>query len=219
MTIWVDYAPRIQEVFEPRKSALLVVDVQHSFCAPEGRTGRKHSNISMQLLPSKINNFVKYFESIGGTTIYLKSVPDDTNSTENDRWLNKLKGHVRPSSPDSIELDLYGLDLKPDSLIIEKTGDGFSRSELKAILQKNKIENVLVCGVRTEICVRRVAERSSAEDYLVFVLSDLCATRDNCAEHEKQALLFLNAYTGVVLESTHMRKLLATKAVSADECA
>ena len=63
---------------------------------------------------------------------------------------------------------------------------------------------MLLSGVRTEICVRRAAERACSEGYVVLVLRDLCATRDACSEHEDQALMFLNAYSGLVTTSAEV---------------
>lgn len=208
MTHWKDYASSITNSFKASECALLVVDVQTAFCSPAGRTGRKHANTQMQALPEKINAFVKVFRALGGLPIYIKSVPDNESSTETQKWLDTLKGIPRPASKDDPELDLYGLELAPNALIIEKKSDGFAHTDLKTILDEHGIKQVLVCGVRTEICVRRTAERSASEGYLVFVLEDLCATRDANTKHADQALMFLNAYTGIVLSSARMKELL-----------
>lgn len=208
MTHWADYASRITDTFDARRCALLIVDVQHSFCAPNGKTGRKHANSQMQALPAKINQFVAEFRAQGGLPVYIKSIPDIGNATPKDKWINALKGHSRPATSDDPELDFYGLDIPDGALIIEKKRDGFATTNLKTILDEQDIQTVLVCGVRTEICVRRTAERASSEGYLVFVLQDLCATRDANADHADQALMFLNAYTGIVLDSHRMKEIL-----------
>ncbi|MEM7126733.1 MAG: cysteine hydrolase family protein [Chloroflexota bacterium] len=208
MTHWADYASQITDTFDAKRCALLIVDVQHSFCSPTGVTGRKHANTQMQALPAKINRFVAKFRALGGLPIYVKSIPDDVSSSPTDKWLNALKGHTRPATPNDPELDFYGLEIPDDAQIVEKKSDGFAHTNLKAILDEHGIDTVLVCGVRTEICVRRVAERSASEGYLVFVLRDLCATRDANEEHADQALMFLNAYTGIVIDTTRMKELL-----------
>ena len=208
MTVWADYASFITDTFNTNECALLIVDVQVSFCSPTGLTGRKHANSQMQALPEKINRFVKDFRELGGLPIYVKSVPSDDVNSEEIKWLNRLKGIRRPANKDNPELDFYGLDIPPDALIIEKVSDGFSHSQLKSILEQHGIKTVLVCGIRTEICVRRTAECAATEGYLTFVLKDLCATRDANQDHAEQALMFLNAYTGIVLDSERMRELL-----------
>lgn len=208
MTHWADYASRITDTFDAKHCALLIVDVQHSFCSPTGITGRKHANIQMQALPAKINHFAAEFRALGGLPIYIKSIPDDQSSSETGKWLNALKGNTRPATPDDPSLDFYGLDIPSNAIVVEKKSDGFAHTNLKAILGEHKINTVLVCGVRTEICVRRTAERSASEGYLVFVLRDLCATRDANGEHADQALMFLNAYTGVVIDTKRLKEIL-----------
>ncbi|MEM7537528.1 MAG: cysteine hydrolase family protein [Chloroflexota bacterium] len=209
MTIWRDYASQINDQFNAQRCALLIVDVQHSFCAPDGVTGRKHANTQMQTLPDKINRFVDEFRQRGGLPVYIKSIPDQANASPTDRWLNTLKGHMRPAVSTDPSLDFYGLDIPDNAVIVEKKSDGFAHTNLKEILTQHNIDTVLVCGVRTEICVRRTAERSASEGYLVFVLRDLCATRDANDDHADQALMFLNAYTGVVLDTQRMNELFA----------
>lgn len=208
MTIWVDYASRITNTFKAEECALLIIDVQASFCSPTGRTGRKHSNTQMQALPAKINTFTQTFRDMGGLPIYIKSVPSDDLNSENDKWINQLKGVTRPATKDDPELDFYGLDIPKNAIIIEKQGDGFSHSNLKETLETHNIKTVLTCGVRTEICVRRTSERAATEGFMTFVLKDLCATRDANQDHAEQALMFLNAYTGIVIKSEQIKKLL-----------
>jgi len=208
MTIWVDYASRISERFSFSTCALLIVDVQRVFCAPDGKTARRHSNQMMQALPARINAFVEKFSLAGGLPVYLRSVPSLDHATEIDHWMNDLKSYSRPAAETDTELDLYGLIRPPGAITMDKYSDGFAHSTLKHDLDEKGIVNVIICGVRTEICVRRTAERSATEGYRVFVLRDLCATRDANTAHAEQALLFLNAYTGIVLDSDQMLSLL-----------
>ena len=157
MTVWEDYAARINDTFDPRAAALLIVDVQHSFCSPTGNTARKHSNRQMQALPAKINEFVTGFRERGGLPIYIRSIPAVESSSETERWLDTLKGNRRPATSNDPELDFYGLEIIDDAQIIEKKSDGFAHTCLKRILDENEIRTVLVCGVRTEIWLFRIS--------------------------------------------------------------
>lgn len=198
-THWQDYTSGLDLSLNPRECTLLVVDVQDMFCSPTGVTGRKHANTRMQALPAKINAFTETFRKAGGLPIYIRAVSDETNRPQNIKWLDKVKGVGFPANPNHSDYGFYGLAIFEDAIILEKRcGDAFSSTDLKGILDARGIKYVLVSGVRTEICVRRAAERASSEGYLVFVLRDLCATRDACTDHENQALMFLNAYTGLV---------------------
>ena len=208
-THWQDYTSGLDLSLNPRECALLIVDVQEMFCSPTGVTGRKHANTRMQALPAKINAFTETFRRAGGLPIYIRAVTDGANRPQNMKWLDKVKGVSFPADPNHSDYDFYGLAIPEDAITLEKRcGDAFASTDLKGIMDARGIEYVLVSGVRTEICVRRAAERASSEGYLVFVLRDLCATRDACAEHEDQALMFLNAYTGVVTTTEKVRGFL-----------
>ena len=202
-THWQDYQLDIR--LNPSDCALLIIDVQDSFCSPTGVTGRKHANTRMQALPAKINAFAKRFRDAGGRPIYIRAVTDEASRPQDMKWLDTLKGVEFPLEPNHKDTAFYGLAIPEDAIRLDKRcGDAFASTELKGILDAHGVKNVLVSGVRTEICVRRAAERASREGYVVFVLRDLCATRDACSEHEDQALMFLNAYSGLVTTSAEM---------------
>ncbi len=207
-THWQDYTAGLELSLNPYECALLVIDVQDMFCSPTGVTGRKHANTRMQALPAKINTFAETFRKAGGLPIYIRAVTDAESRPQNMKWLDKIKGASFPTNPDHSDYSFYGLDIPKDAITLEKRcGDAFTSTDLKQILDAHSIKNVLLSGVRTEICVRRAAERASGEGYFVLVLRDLCATRDACAEHEDQALMFLNAYSGLVTTTEEMKKM------------
>ncbi len=204
-THWADYTSALELTLNPAECALLVIDVQNSFCSPTGITGRKHANTKMQALPAKINAFMEHFHALGGHLVFVRALSDAGSRSETQRWLDTVKGLRFPADPNDVEYDLCGLEIPEDAVVLEKRcGDGFTSTNLKEILDSWGVKYVIVSGVRTEICVRRAAERASSEGYVVFVPRDLCATRDACTEHEDQALMFLNAYSGLVTTSNEV---------------
>lgn len=208
-THWQDYTTGLDLSLNPRECALLIIDVQDMFRSPTGVTGRKHANTRMQALPAKINAFTETFRKAGGLPIYIRAVTDETNRPQNMKWLDKVKGVSFPADPDHSDYGFYKLAVPEDAITLEKRcGDAFTSTDLRGILDTRGIKYVLVSGVRTEICVRRAAERASSEGYLVFVLRDLCVTRDACTDHEDQALMFLNAYTGLVTTTEKLKEIL-----------
>lgn len=178
-------------------------------CSPTGVTGREHANTRMQALPAKINTFAETFRRAGGLPIYIRAVTDAASRPQNMKWLDKVKGVSFPTNPNHSDYSFYGLDIPKNAITLEKRcGDAFTSTDLKQILDAQDIKYVLLSGVRTEICGHRAAERASGEGYFVLVLRDLCATRDARAEHEDQALMFLNAYSGLVTTTEEMKKWL-----------
>jgi nicotinamidase-related amidase len=193
----------------PRECALLVVDVQVDFCSPKGMTARKHANLQMQALPAKINDFVHYFQPLGGLLVYLKAVVDTDSRPENLRLMEEVKHIKRPTEKNTEGAEFYALDIPEDAVMIEKPYmDAFAHTNLKSVLESKSIRHVLICGVRTEICVDMTARRACSEGYNVFVLRDLVATRDAATAHADHALMFIDAYYGFVVTTEKIKQLL-----------
>src|SRR5271163_4724007 len=69
---------------------------------------------------------------------------------------------------------LYPLD---SEVVIDKPGKGaFYATELSDVLEKYGIENLLVCGVTTEVCVNTTVREANDRGYRCVVLSDGCAS-------------------------------------------
>jgi biuret amidohydrolase len=61
--------------------------------------------------------------------------------------------------------------------VIDKPGKGaFYQTELELMLRNRGIENLLVCGVTTEVCVNTTVREANDRGYRCIVLSDCCAS-------------------------------------------
>jgi nicotinamidase-related amidase len=62
-------------------------------------------------------------------------------------------------------------------VVIDKPGKGaFYATELGDTLKKHGIENLLVCGVTTEVCVNTTVREANDRGYRCVVISDGCAS-------------------------------------------
>jgi len=196
---------------DPTAWALLIVDVQVDFCSPNGITARRgRPNTRMQALPDKINAFVKEIQDLGILPIYVKSVVNEDRLPPNVRFFNEMKGIKRPTQKGTGGEEFYNLDIPAAAVIIRKeAADPFISTNLKQILDEHRVSIVLICGVRTQICVDATARKAFSEGYNVIVISDLVATRDNNADDEQYALRFMDAYVGFVMDSTQVKQVLS----------
>ena len=61
-----------------------------------------------------------------------------------------------------------------------KTGlNAFSNTSLQAILQENEIEELIIAGVVTSVCIDSTARSAADRGYMVSVISDCTAGRNN----------------------------------------
>jgi nicotinamidase-related amidase len=88
---------------------------------------------------------------------------------------------------------LYPLD---GEIVIDKPGKGaFYATELGDVLQKYGIENLLVCGVTTEVCVNTTVREANDRGYRCVVLSDGCASY--FPEFHEMGLKMIKAQGGI----------------------
>ena len=88
---------------------------------------------------------------------------------------------------------LYPLD---GEIVIDKPGKGaFYATELGDVLQKYGIENLLVCGVTTEVCVNTTVREANDRGYRCVVLADGCASY--FPEFHEMGLKMIKAQGGI----------------------
>ena len=77
---------------------------------------------------------------------------------------------IRGEAGHDIIPELYPLD---SEIVIDKPGKGaFYATELGDVLQRYGIENLLVCGVTTEVCVNTTVREANDRGYRCVVLAD-----------------------------------------------
>ena len=105
---------------------------------------------------------------------------------------------------------LYPLE---DEILIDKPGKGaFYATELGDILQKYGIENLLVCGVTTEVCVNTTVREANDRGYRCVVLADCCASY--FPEFHEMGLKMIKAQGGIfgwVSDSAAVLKAMAAE--------
>lgn len=102
-------------------------------------------------------------------------------------------GRVRGEPGWEIIDDLAPLPGEP---IIDKPGKGaFYATELENILTQHGIENLLVCGVTTEVCVNTTVREANDRGYRCVVLADRCASY--FPEFHEMGLKMIKAQGGI----------------------
>jgi nicotinamidase-related amidase len=117
---------------------------------------------------------------------------------------------IRGEAGHDIIPKLYPLD---SEIVIDKPGKGaFYATELSDVLQKYGIENLLVCGVTTEVCVNTTVREANDRGYRCVVLADCCASY--FPEFHEMGLKMIKAQGGIfgwVSDSASILKAMQTE--------
>jgi len=89
------------------------------------------------------------------------------------------------------------LEPLPGEPVVDKPGKGsFYATDLELILRSRGIEQLIICGVTTEVCVNTTAREANDRGYECLVVSD--CTGSYFPEFHIQALEMIQAQSGVV---------------------
>jgi nicotinamidase-related amidase len=76
----------------------------------------------------------------------------------------------------SIHPKVRGLDSEP--VVLKHHVNSFRETDLKAILDRHGVEEVVICGAMSHMCVDAGVRAASDLGYKCIVVHDACATRD-----------------------------------------
>ena len=111
---------------------------------------------------------------------------------------------IRGEAGHDIISDLAAMDGEP---VIDKPGKGaFYRTDLNPILRERHIENLLVAGVTTEVCVHTTVREANDRGYRCVVLADCCASY--FPEFHRMGLEMIKAQGGIFGWVSSSRPLL-----------
>jgi nicotinamidase-related amidase len=187
MLIELDYpAPKSVEL-DPKKTLLLIIDMENENAHPAGAL---YIGEPVKEIIPKITQLRQRIRQAGARVIYTQSVrsPDALEFTVFKNTLRKLEGTWGSAL---IE------ELKPaadEPLIVKHTHDCFYRTELDVLLEQMGLHpgegHVIVTGISTRNCVQSAVMGFSIRDYYVYVPMDCTAHND-----EKQVLQAFSLFT------------------------
>jgi nicotinamidase-related amidase len=171
---------------DPRRTALLVIDMQNDFLLPGSPV---HTPGGLELVPL-IGALATQARGLGFPVVFTQEMHRADHSDFGIE-LNFEPPHCLEGTPGA---DLVaGLEPQPGDVRItgKRRYDAFLGTDLDLALRLRGIENLLVTGVCTDICVISTVHHARNLDYRCFVLSDAVAgtTRQrheaalSCLEH------------------------------------
>ena len=170
------------------RTALLIIDMQRDFLEPGGFGETLGNDVS--LLDRAVGPISKVLAAARDRDLLVIHTREGHRPDLSDAPLAKIeRGHpsmrigdpgpmgrilVRGEPGHDIISSLYPIAGEP---VIDKPGKGaFYATDLDALLRNFGIQNLLVCGVTTEVCVNTSVREANDRGYRCIVLSDGCAS-------------------------------------------
>jgi len=167
-------------VFDPKSTAVLIVDLQNDFLHPDGAYGRSGTtNPDIAALPEKILPLLNIVRAAGGWVVSTQFtlVPGRNGEPFISAHLKKLrpfltKGDFTPSGWGHSLVD----SLQPADITVEKVAySAFYQSRMEFALSRAGIKTLMVCGIVTNGGVASTVRDAHVRDFQTITLSDGCA--------------------------------------------
>jgi nicotinamidase-related amidase len=194
----------LKQWLEPRKCALIVVDMQNDYCSDKGYLASQGNDISaISSIVPLVSTLIYEARKVGALIVFTRqtALPEGLSDAPARRFFrNKTRpGHgpypLRGTWGHTICDDFEIVD---SDLIIEKhRPSAFHGTSLDLLLRANGRETTLVCGTATEGCVESTVRDAANHDYLPVVLND-CITSSKKELHDASLKVMSARYNTVI---------------------
>jgi len=169
----------LPEKVNPEHTALLIVDVQRDFCAPDGAfsaLGRDLDRIQ-RILPT-LEGLVESARRSQVAVVFLRYM--QSALTESDVHLEQRargRADLRYCQEGTPGAEFYHVLPEPGDAVVNKHRySGFIDTDLRVILRSRGIRTIVMTGVATNGCVEATARDGFMHDFYVVFVEDCSAT-------------------------------------------
>ena len=187
-----------------KKTAIISVDLQNMLTLPDGDN---YYPTAGEMMP-RVVEMIDRFREKGVLIIHVWTKYHlSSGVTASAKTVNpEMDGRVIKLKENSHDLD-DRIHIMPEDIVMRKFSySAFLNTPLLEILQQNGIENVLVCGIKTNVCCRQTAIDSVSHNYKTYMIRDMLST--NTQEISDYHLDEINRYFAKVIDSQEVLRRL-----------
>lgn len=187
------------------RTALIVVDLQKMLTMPDGDN---FYETAAEMMP-RVVECIDKFRELGALIVHVYTKYSVSSGvTASAKMVNpEMDGRVIKMPEEGLEIDdRIHIHFDKDVVVRKFSYSAFLKTPLLGILQQRGIENVLICGIKTNVCCRQTAIDSVSHGFKTYMIRDMVST--NTAEISAYHLDEINRYFAKVIDSAEVIRRL-----------
>jgi len=161
---------RHHQTLDPRRSALLVIDMQRYFL---DESSGAFLPASQAIIPGVLK-IIECCSRAGSPILFTRHLNTDANGGMMSPWWHG--DLIRPEDPLSEVSPRF--DVSKGKVVEKSRYDAFYQTQLEEALRGQKISQVVICGVMTHLCCETTARSAFMRGFEVFFTVDGTATQN-----------------------------------------
>jgi ureidoacrylate peracid hydrolase len=203
------------DTLDPRTTAFLAIDMQHTFCAP----GSPAEVAGAREIVEPINGLTRRLRRLGVPVIWVLHA--NTHSAGKSDWEiffnHVVSDDVRTKTIESLapgrQVVWSGLEQHADDVTVVKNRYSAlisGSSNLERVLRNMGVDTLLIAGTKTNVCCESTARDAMMLDFKVVMLSD-CTAALSDDEHRATLETMIQQFGDVMTADEAVERLEATQ--------